>query len=205
MSGPLTRERLLGLFERMNEKLAQAGRTGEVYIVGGAVMALAHQATRVTRDVDAWIREGRAAVKTAAKEVAREENLSEHWLNEAVTARHLPESPDRRERPLYKGSNLTIVGASGERMIAMKLDAGREPDREDLNQLLADGQVDTAAEARRLYSMCYGTRQMPPESQAYLIERYSRSIQPPERARRTAPAGQPSGGKEHTRGSGHER
>ena len=49
MSGPLTRERLLGLFERTNEKLARAGRTGEVYIVGGAAMALARQATRVTQ------------------------------------------------------------------------------------------------------------------------------------------------------------
>ena len=58
MSGQLTRERLLSLFGRMNEKLQRAGRTGEVYIVGGAVMALAHQATRVTQDVDSWIREG---------------------------------------------------------------------------------------------------------------------------------------------------
>lgn len=66
MSGQLTRERLLKLFGRMNEKLAQAGQSGEVYIVGGAVMALAHQAARVTQDVDSWIREGREAVKAAA-------------------------------------------------------------------------------------------------------------------------------------------
>ena len=115
--------------------------------------------------------------------------------------RHLPESPDRRERPLYEGSNLTIIGASRERMIAMKLDAGREPDLEDLDQLLTEGQVQTSAEARRLYSMCYGTREMPAESQQYLIHRYTQRVKPP------APAPPPlqSGHGKDTGGGGYER
>ena len=44
--------RVLGLFDRLNEKLKQADQQGEVYIVGGAMMALGHDAKRVTEDVD---------------------------------------------------------------------------------------------------------------------------------------------------------
>ena len=56
MSGPITRARLLELFDRLNEKLKQADQQGELYIVGGAMMALAHDAKRVTADVDSHIR-----------------------------------------------------------------------------------------------------------------------------------------------------
>ena len=93
MSGPITRARLLELFDRLNEKLKQADQQGEVYIVGGAMMALAHGAKRVTDDVDTHIRRGRDAVTRAVAEIADEEGLSKHWLNEAVTMRYLPEDP----------------------------------------------------------------------------------------------------------------
>ena len=86
-------------------------------------------------------------------------------------------------------------------MIAMKLDAGREPDREDLHQLLAEGQVETAAEARRLYSMCYGTREMPAESRHYLIQRYTQNVKPPA----PGPAARPQSHGKGTRGSGYKR
>ena len=98
MSGPLTRVRLLELFDRLNEKLRQADQHAEVYIVGGAMMALAHDAQRVTDDVDSHIRRGRDAITRAVAEIAAEEGLSKYWLNEAVTLRHLPEDPDRGER-----------------------------------------------------------------------------------------------------------
>ena len=87
MSGPITRARLLELFDRLNEKLKQADQQGELYIVGGAMMALAHDAKRVTEDVDSHIRRGRAAVTRAVAELADEEGLSKYWLNEAVTMR----------------------------------------------------------------------------------------------------------------------
>ncbi|MDD9997524.1 MAG: hypothetical protein OXQ89_07230 [Rhodospirillaceae bacterium] len=58
MSGPTGRARLLELFDRLNEKLTQADQQGELQIVGGAMMALAHDGKRVTEDIDSHI--GRA-------------------------------------------------------------------------------------------------------------------------------------------------
>ena len=71
MSGPITRARLLELFDRLNEKLKQADQQGELYIVGGAMMALAHDAKRVTEDVDSHIRRGRDAVTWARSPSSR--------------------------------------------------------------------------------------------------------------------------------------
>ena len=179
MSGPLTKARLLELFDRLNEKLKQADRHAELYIVGGAMMALAHDAQRVTDDVDSHIRQGREAVTRAVAEIADEEGLSRHWLNEAVTMRHLPEDPDRGERRVYGNTHLTIEGASTNRMIAMKLHAGRPPDLADLDVLLKAAGVTTRQEAVRLHELTYGTEPMAAEADQYLIERYVR--RPPHR------------------------
>ena len=65
------------------------------------MMALAHDAKRVTEDVDSHIWRGRDAVTRAIGEIADEEGLSRHWLNEAVTMRYLPQDPDRGERHVY--------------------------------------------------------------------------------------------------------
>ena len=110
MSGPLTKARLIELFDRLNEKLKRADQHAELYIVGGAMMALAHDAQRVTDDVDSHIRQGREAVTKAVAEIADEEGLSRYWLNEAVTLRHLPEDPDRGERRVYSNTHLRIDG-----------------------------------------------------------------------------------------------
>ena len=174
MSGPITRARLLELFDRLNEKLKQADRQGEVYIVVGAMMALAHDAKRMTEDVDSHIRRGRDAVTRAVAEIADEEGPSKHWLNEAVTMRYVPEDPDRGERRVYGNSHLTIAGASTNRMIAMKLPAGRPPDLADLDILLREAGVETRRQAVRLDELTYGTEPMAAEADLYLIKRYVR-------------------------------
>lgn len=172
MSGPLTKGLLLRVFDRLNEKLREADEHGEVYIVGGAMMILAHDAARATDDVDSHIRRGRSAVTKAVAEIGDEEGLGKYWLNEAVTLRYLPQDPDRRERAVYSNSHLTVVGASIERMIAMKLHAGRQPDRDDLDILLTEAGVDTRAEALRIHERTYGNEAMTEESDQYLIDRY---------------------------------
>ncbi len=170
--------RLLELFDRLNEKLRQADQHAEMYIVGGAMMALAHDAQRVTDDVDSHIRRGRDAVNRAVAEIAGEVGLSKYWLNEAVTLRHLPEEPDRGERRVYTNTNLTIEGASTRRMIAMKLHAGRSPDLADLDILLEAAGVTTRREAERLHELTYGSEPMAAEADLYLIERYARRRDP---------------------------
>ena len=63
----------------------------------------------------------------------------------------------------------------------MKLDGGRDGDREDLDVLLPQARIEAAADARRLYRMCYGTRAMPEESDRYLIERFvTRNVPDPD-------------------------
>ena len=114
MSRILTKSRLEYLFGRLNDKLADAGQEGEIYIVGGAMMALAHHSERATEDIDAHIRKGRRAVNKAVQEIATEEDLSRYWLNEAVTMQHLPQDPDRDELRghIYLTKHVTVAFAT---------------------------------------------------------------------------------------------
>jgi hypothetical protein len=49
----LGRAELERAFSALGERLARRGVVADVFVVGGAAMALAYDATRVTRDVDA--------------------------------------------------------------------------------------------------------------------------------------------------------
>ena len=40
-------------FTALGERLARRGVVADVFVVGGAAMALAYDATRITRDIDA--------------------------------------------------------------------------------------------------------------------------------------------------------
>ena len=48
----LDREQLERAFTALGDRLVRRGVVADVFIVGGAAMALAYDATRVTRDVD---------------------------------------------------------------------------------------------------------------------------------------------------------
>lgn len=143
---------------------------GEIYIVGGALVALEHNDERTTRDVDGRILSGHRAVRRAAQTIADEEKLSPYWLNEAMTVYEPGE--DRNPRPIYQGTNLTVTGASRERLIAMKLNAGRKIDIDDLEVLLTEARIGSAEEARRIHRTVYGTKPMAAESDQYLIDRF---------------------------------
>ena len=76
MSGPITKSAAPRAVRPAERELKQADQRGELYIVGGAMMALAHDARRVTEDIDSHIRRGRDAVTRAVAEIADEEGLS---------------------------------------------------------------------------------------------------------------------------------
>ncbi len=85
MSSPgdvlLDRAELERAFTALGERLARRGVVADVFIVGGAAMALAYDATRVTRDVDSlFVPHG--VVHEEARNVAQDLGLPPWWLND---------------------------------------------------------------------------------------------------------------------------
>jgi hypothetical protein len=79
----LNAQRIQELFTMLNGRLAAEEVVGEVYLVGGAVMALAFAARPSTNDVDALF-VPKEAVRRLARQVALAAGVPENWLNDAV-------------------------------------------------------------------------------------------------------------------------
>lgn len=53
MSAGLGREDIRALLDELSQELAARGTRAELFLVGGAALAVAYDATRATRDLDA--------------------------------------------------------------------------------------------------------------------------------------------------------
>lgn len=159
MRGRLDRGKLIELFEDLSDRLRERGVRGHIYIVGGAAMMLAFGRSRTTRDVDAYVRNQgaeHADVMEAARRVADKHGLPEDWLNELATM-FMPSGEDRRAPVLFDSPHLVVTGASAEHMLAMKLQAGREADLDDIDTLLAHLQIATSEEALAIHDRLFPT------------------------------------------------
>ncbi len=126
LAGPQI-QRLLGL---LNEELAQAGCVAELFLVGGAAMAVAYDRSRATRDLDA-VFEPKEVVYEAAARVAEREGLADDWLNDAVKG-FLP-GPDDAATVVMELPALRVRVASPAYLFALKAAAARvERDADDL-------------------------------------------------------------------------
>ena len=150
MPGILSRESLTELFQELSERLELRRVRAHVYVVGGAAMVLGHSRDRSTEDIDARIESGHTVVVEGVREIARERGLSEHWPNEQVSA-YIPRRRDERARTLFGSPSLVVTGAYAEPMLAMKLRAGRETDREDIEILMERLDVETLDEFRAIH------------------------------------------------------
>ena len=73
-------ERLLAL---VNDELARSDVTGEIYLVGGALICLAFNARSSTKDLDAYFKPTKT-IRDAANRIAESENHPIDWLDDAV-------------------------------------------------------------------------------------------------------------------------
>lgn len=132
----LTRERILELFGELDEELRQASIRGDVFVVGGAAMAVAYDARPATRDVDGIWHPSNEIREAAARIAARHDDLEPDWLNDGVKG-FLP-GDDSAPRVFYEGDALTASTASPEYLLATKLLASRVSRDEDDILLLYD-------------------------------------------------------------------
>jgi hypothetical protein len=76
----LGREDIRALLDDLSAELAARGARAELFLVGGAALAVAYDATRATRDLDA-VFVPTDVVRQAARAVAEHRGLAEDWLN----------------------------------------------------------------------------------------------------------------------------
>lgn len=128
------RARIQDLFRRLGERLQQRGVVGDVYVIGGAAMALAYDARRATRDIDAvFLPHG--IVLEEAHRLAAEIGLPQWWLNMQASAYVAPGGDP--EAPLsFDHPGLRVSTASPEHLLAMKAIAARRRDADDLRLLV---------------------------------------------------------------------
>lgn len=126
----LTRELILQLFAELGAELSEDGTRGDVFIVGGAAMAVAYDARPSTRDVDGIWHPSQEVREAAARVAARRDDVDADWLNDGVKG-FLP-GDDRGEKPVvYEGEHLTVSAGSPEYLLAAKLLASRVSRDED--------------------------------------------------------------------------
>ena len=151
----MDRNDIVQAFIALSRRLQVRGVVGEVYIVGGAAIALAFDERRTTRDIDA-VFEPKAVVYEAAAEVADELSLPVGWLNDAVKG-FLVDDPDRKQVLDLPGLRCSV--GSPRILLAMKVLAHRVGEDEDDVRLLArELGLTTAEHVLGLSEEVYGDR-----------------------------------------------
>jgi predicted nucleotidyltransferase len=120
-------------FRRLGERLAKRGVVADLYVFGGAAMALAYDSRRATRDVDALFKP-HGIVLEEALAVAAELGLPRWWLNEQASSYVAPGGDPAASRA-FDHPGLRVFAASPEHLLAMKAFAARPRDAEDIRQL----------------------------------------------------------------------
>ncbi len=129
----MDRADILHALSALGRRLAERGVVGELYVVGGAAIALAFDERRATRDIDA-VFEPKVVVYEEAAAVADELGLPEGWLNDSVKG--FLAGPDPWPTSVFEVPGLRVQSASPEMLLALKCLAHRLGEDDDDVRLL---------------------------------------------------------------------
>lgn len=130
----LDRTAIENAFHQLGERLARRGVVADLYVFGGAAMALAYDARRATRDIDA-VFQPHGIVLDEANAVAKELGLPRWWLNEQASV-YVARGGDPGARRVFDHRGLRVSAASPEHLLAMKTLAARRRDGDDIRFLV---------------------------------------------------------------------
>ena len=124
MKGLFDRSTVTALLQELAARLDARGLEAELYVVGGAAMALAYDRARVTRDIDA-VGVPMEVIEGEASAMATDHgDLPPDWLSERVLPL-LPQQVDGEAIEVLSWPGLSVNVASPRRLLAMKVRAGR--------------------------------------------------------------------------------
>ena len=166
--GPLLdRAQIESLIAELGERCATRGINAELFLVGGAAMALAYSREPTTRDLDA-IFEPKTLVYAEARRLADERGLPPDWLNDGVKAL-LPERPDTGHQVTFARLGISVAVASPEYLFAMKAASARqEADTEDLLTLAAILHITTQSQALAMLERFYEPTRLSAKSHFFI-------------------------------------
>lgn len=131
-------------FQALSDALNREGHQADIVIAGGAWMALVLGSREVTKDIDAYLSAPTEPIRQAVLRVANELDLPQDWLNDGIKGFFYGTPPQNlwREYPA-----LRVYAVTADYMLAMKVFAARNDDREDTKALLQSLSLTTVAEA----------------------------------------------------------
>jgi predicted nucleotidyltransferase len=164
MSGPLLdRAAILAAFALLDRRLARRDVHADVYVVGGAAMALAWDARRSTRDVDAlFLTDRHQVLLEEIWAVADELDLPRSWLNEQATM-YAPADYRDQAGTVFDGGHLRVMSASARIVLAMKCAAMRPSDIGDILTLVDQLGLQAADDVVALHASVFPDDPLPPE------------------------------------------
>ena len=157
-------------FRRLGDRLARRGVVADLYVFGGAAMALAYDARRSTRDIDA-VFHPHGVVLDEARVVADELGLPQWWLNEQASAYVAPGGDSNAPR-VFDHPGLRVSAASPEHLLAMKVLAARRRDADDIRFLVEHLGLTTVAEVLALCAEVFPDEEVPSRARLVLEDAF---------------------------------
>lgn len=152
----MDRDEIIAALTDLAAELQRQGASADMYVVGGAAIALAFDERRATRDIDA-VFEPKDIVYEAAATVAEERGLPPGWLNDAVKGFLAGDDP--AATPVLDLPGLRCVAASPRILLALKVLAHRVgEDEEDLRLLAGELGLERANEVLAVAEETFGDR-----------------------------------------------
>lgn len=185
MTGPsLGREQIVVLLTELGADLHGQGVRADLFVVGGAAMALAYNTRRATRDIDA-VFEPKLQVYAAAARIRVRHDLPEDWLNEAV--REFLPGPDPARQEILDVPGVRVSVPSPRYLLALKVAAARvDRDADDIRVLADLVGARTAQEVLDLTGQIMGRNVLLPKVH-FLIEEIFSETAPSPAARPPSP------------------
>jgi predicted nucleotidyltransferase len=167
----LGRDEIREALRRLGDRLAWRGVVADLFVFGGAAMALAYDLRRSTRDVDALI-QPHGVVLAEAQAVALELGLPAWWLKQASA--YVAPAGDPRAPLVFDHPGLRVHAASADHLLAMKVLAARRRDQDDIKLLAGHLGLSTMEEVLEVCSAVFPDEAMPDRARLILLDLFAR-------------------------------